>query len=124
MASKKYMRNNISARNFGNVDVVDDLKPIIYPGVIQNMYCISKFGKVYSIVNDSYISWSVRGNLPYVNLTCLRDGRYILEPFYIKDLVACSFLNNSLSYLERGYRVANIDGNPMNCNCQNLVYLK
>ena len=88
------------------------------------MYKISEFGKIYSIANDSYISWSIRDSLPYVNLPCLKNDKYTLESFYIKDLVACSFLEDSESYLERGYRAINIDGNTMNCNYHNIVYIK
>lgn len=100
-------------------------KILEYPKVIPDIYRITKEGIIYSIINEDCISWSVRNKMPYVNLSCkdvLNDNIY-LEPFYIKDLVAYNFLPNAKSYIERGFRSVNIDGDPMNCNYSNIIFI-
>lgn len=103
----------------------DEIYKILkYPGIPLDLYSISQNGKVYSNIKDEYISKRLMyKKYPCVTLSCVIDGVYKLELFYIKDLVACSFIENSMSYLERGYRVVNIDGDPMNCNYRNLMYM-
>lgn len=99
-------------------------KILKYPNIPSVMYSINQNGNVYSNLKDEYISKKLlHGKYPSVILSCVIDGVHKLEPFYVKDLVACSFIDNSISYLERGYRVVNIDGDPMNCNYRNLIYI-
>lgn len=102
---------------------LEEVKIINYPGVLRNAYCITQDGKVYSLINENYISWGIRNGLPYVNLSCVRGRLVSLEPFYIRDLVACSYIANAMSYLERGYHAVNIDGDLMNCRYTNIVYI-
>lgn len=117
------MHNRVWIRSFLHSDNAEDAKIINYPGILQNIYCITKDGRVYSIINENYIEWGIRSGLPYVNLSCVRERRVSLEPFYIRDLMACSYIANASSYLERGYHAANIDGDPMNCAYSNIVYI-
>lgn len=106
-----------------NSSCTEDAKIIKYPGVLQNIYCITEGGRVYSIINEKYLSWGIRNGLPYVNLSSVREGRASLEPFYIRDLMAYSYINEASGYLERGYHVVNIDGDPLNCNFNNIRYI-
>lgn len=118
------MHNRVWIRGFLHSDNAEDAKIINYPGILQNIYCITKDGRVYSIINENYIEWGIRSGLPYVNLSCVRERGVSLEPFYIRDLMACSYIANASSYLERSYHAANIDGDPMNCAYSNIVYIK
>ena len=104
-------------------DDAEDAKMIIYPSVLQNIYCITKDGRVYSMINENYLSWGFRNGLPYVNLSSVRERGVALEPFYIRDLMACSYIANASSYLERGYHAVNVDGDPLNCVYTNIVYI-
>lgn len=104
-------------------DNAEDAKMITYPSVLQNIYCITKDGRVYSMINDNYLSWGFRNGLPYVNLSSVRERGVALEPFYIRDLMACSYIANASSYLERGYHAVNVDGDPLNCVYTNIVYI-
>lgn len=116
--------NRITVRGFSDSDM-EETKMLIYPGILHNIYSISKTGKIYSIINDSYISWSFQGKDPIVNLIYQNplSRTLSLERFYIKDLVAYNYIANANDYLERGYRAVNIDGDPMNCNYSNIIYL-
>ena len=104
-------------------DDAEDAKMITYPSVLQNIYCITKDGRVYSMINENYLSWGFRNGLPYVNLSSVRERGVALEPFYIRDLMACSYIANASSYLERGYHAVNVDGDPVNCVYTNIVYI-
>lgn len=104
-------------------DDAEDAKMITYPSVLQNIYCITKDGRVYSMINENYLSWGFRNGLPYVNLSSVRERGVALEPFYIRDLMACSYIANASSYLERGYHAVNVDGDPLNCVYTNIVYI-
>lgn len=104
-------------------DNAEDAKMITYPSVLQNIYCITKDGRVYSMINENYLSWGFRNGLPYVNLSSVRERGVALEPFYIRDLMACSYIANANSYLERGYHAVNVDGDPLNCVYTNIVYI-
>ena len=104
-------------------DDAEDAKMITYPSVLQNIYCITKDGRVYSMINENYLSWGFRNGLPYVNLSSVRERGVALEPFYIRDLMACSYIVNASSYLERGYHAVNVDGDPLNCVYTNIVYI-
>ena len=54
-------------------DNAEDAKMITYPSVLQNIYCITKDGRVYSMINENYLSWGFRNGLPYVNLSSVRE---------------------------------------------------
>lgn len=117
-------QNRITIRGYRKTDSIKDAKTLSYPSILPNLYCITKTGQVYSTINDIYIAWAFKNNIPFVNLSCVIDGRWRLEPFYIKDLMACSYIANANSYLERGYHASNIDGDPRNCRYNNIVYIK
>ena len=103
------------------------VKILQYPNVLKSLYTISENGKIYSIMNDDYISWGYRNYLPYVNLCCYHEstmGQVISsEPFFIKDLLAYNYIANADDYLERGYRASYKDGNPRNNNYTNIMYI-
>ncbi len=117
-------QNRITIRGYRKTDSTEDAKTLSYPSILPNLYCITKTGQVYSTINDIYITWAFKNNIPFVNLSCVIDGKWRLEPFYIKDLMACSYIANANSYLERGYHASNIDGDPRNCRYNNIVYIK
>ena len=117
-------QNRITIRGYRKIDGIEDAKTLSYPSILPNLYCITKTGQVYSTINDIYIAWAFKNNIPFVNLSCVIDGKWRLEPFYIKDLMACSYIANANSYLERGYHASNIDGDPRNCRYNNIVYIK
>mgnify|MGYP006928617834 FL=1 len=117
-------QNRITIRGYRKTDSTEDAKTLSYPSILPNLYCITKTGQVYSTINDIYIAWAFKNNIPFVNLSCIIDGKWRLEPFYIKDLMACSYIANANSYLERGYHASNIDGDPRNCRYNNIVYIK
>ena len=116
-------QNRITIRGYRKTDSTEDAKTLSYPSILPNLYCITKTGQVYSTINDIYIAWAFKNNIPFVNLSCIIDGKWRLEPFYIKDLMACSYIANASSYLERGYHASNIDGDPRNCRYNNIVYI-
>ena len=117
-------QNRITIRGYRKIDSIEDAKTLSYPSILPNLYCITKTGQVYSTINDIYIAWAFKNNIPFVNLSCVIDGKWRLEPFYIKDLMACSYIANANSYLERGYHASNIDGDPRNCRYSNIGYIK
>nr|DAO82891.1 MAG TPA: hypothetical protein [Caudoviricetes sp.] len=117
-------QNRITIRGYRKTDSTEDAKTLSYPSILPNLYCITKTGQIYSTINDIYIAWAFKNNIPFVNLSCVIDGKWRLEPFYIKDLMACSYIANANSYLERGYHASNIDGDPRNCRYNNIVYIK
>lgn len=117
-------QNRITIRGYRKTDSTEDAKTLSYPSILPNLYCITKTGQVYSTINDIYIAWAFKNNIPFVNLSCVIDGKWRLEPFYIKDLMACSYIANANSYLERGYHASNIDGDPRNCRYNNILYIK
>ena len=117
-------QNRITIRGYRKTDSIEDAKTLSYPSILPNLYCITKTGQVYSAINDIYIAWAFKNNIPFVNLSCIIDGKWRLEPFYIKELMACSYIANANSYLERGYHASNIDGDPRNCRYNNIVYIK
>lgn len=117
------LHDRVRVRGFTHSDNAEDAKIINYPGVLQNIYCITTDGRVYSIVNETYLSWGIRNGLPYVNLSSVRGRLVSLESFYIRDLMAYSYIVNATDYVERGYHAVNVDGDPMNCNFRNIRYI-
>jgi len=116
--------NRVFVRGIKHSDDVMCFKMIKNLGVPRDIYAISEIGTVYSIINDCSISWSFRNNLPYVNLSVITDRGWTMEPFYIKNLVAYNYIANADNYLERGCHASYIDGDPMNCNYRNIIYLE
>ena len=116
--------NRIFVRGFKeSINNIEYVKILKYPHVFDSLYTISESGKIYSMMNDNYLEWGIRNRYPFVNLTCKINGNISLEPFYIKDLVAYNYIADADSYLERRYKVINVDGNPMNNNYQNIMYI-
>lgn len=106
---------------------VDIVKRINYhPEIFPSIYSVSKTGQIYCIMDDQYLKWDFINKYPSVNLLCKKEEDDITFPkkrFYIKDLVACSYIANAYDYLERGYKVVNIDGNPKNCDYHNIIFI-
>ncbi len=97
-----------------------NIKILQHPDIFPNVYTIDENGNVYNTIENKYLNWSYF-KYPYVNLLSKNSG---LKAFYIKDLMAYNFLPNAESYLERGYRVVNIDGNIYNCKSDNIIFIK
>lgn len=120
------VKNRTFVRGFkGSVNnKVEYVKMLVYPTVFDRLYTISEDGRIYSLMNDEYLSWGFRNKLPFVNLSCSKEqGIFTLEPFYIKDLVAYNYIANANDYIERGYEAIYIDGNSKNNNYQNIMYV-
>lgn len=96
-----------------------NIKLLQHPDILSNIYTIDENGNVYNTIEDKYINWNYN-KYPYVNLLC-KDGG--LKSIYIKDLIAYNFIANAESYLERGWKVVNIDGNNSNCNYKNIIFI-
>ena len=92
---------------------------INHPDVLPGIYTIDQNGNVYNAIEDKYLTWSYK-KYPYVNLIS-KDKE--LVSIYIKDLMAYRYLDNTRYYLERGWRVVNIDGNYSNCNYKNIILI-
>lgn len=107
------LKSSILSGESGNV------KSLRHPDILSGIYTIDENGNVYNTIEDRYINWSYN-KYPYVNLLC-KDGG--LKSIYIKNLMAYNFLQNAESYLERGWRVVNIDGNNSNCNYKNIIFI-
>lgn len=121
------INNRIHIRSDSINNQVECVKVLQYPNVLKSLYTISENGKVYSIMNDDYISWGYRGGLPYVNLCCYHESNIgivaSIEPFFIKDLMAYNYIANADNYLERGCKVMYKDGDPRNNNYTNIMYV-
>ena len=118
------VNNRIFVRGFKeSISNIECVKILKHPHVFDSLYTISESGKIYSMMNDNYLEWGIRSGYPFVNLTCKINDIISLEPFYIKDLVAYNYIADADSYLERHYKVINVDGNPMNNNYQNIMYI-
>ena len=107
---------------------VEDVKSIIHPEVFPSIYSISKDGQVYCIIDDQYLKWDFIGKYPSVSLICKNinidgESNFSKKRFLIKDLMACSYIANANDYLERGYKIVNLDGNPKNCNYRNIIFI-
>jgi hypothetical protein len=97
-----------------------------HPYIFSSIYSISKTGQVYCIMDDQYLKWDFVDKYPSVNLLCKKEAgdlTFTKKRFYIKDLMACSYIANANDYLERGYKVVNIDGNPKNCEYHNIIFI-
>ena len=103
----------LSGENGSNV------KTLQHPDILSGIYTIDANGNVYNTIDEKYINWNYN-KYPYVNLLCKAGG---LKTVYIKDLMAYNFLTNAESYLERGWKVMNIDGNTSNCNYNNIILI-
>ena len=95
-------------------------KELYHPDICDNMYTIDQRGNVYNLLEESYMIWKYK-KYPYVNL--LSRNKSGLISIYIKDLMAFSYLDNTKDYLERGWKIVNIDGDYSNCNLQNIILI-
>ena len=123
-SSKDYYdiyKNKTFTRGHDNTKEVES-KHLIHPNIFESVYTVSKDGYIYSIMEDSYIKWDYIDKYPSVILLTKEKG-FIKKRFYVKDLVACSYIANANDYLERGYKAVNIDGNPNNCNYHNIIFI-
>ena len=121
------LNNNMTFVRGYNSREIDSVKKINgHPKILSSIYSISKTGQIYCIMDDQYIKWDFIDKYPSVNLLCKKEEGDITFPrkrFYIKDLMACSYIANAYDYLERGYKVVNIDGNPKNCDYHNIIFI-
>lgn len=99
-------------------------KKLIFPNVIEELYSITSDGLIYNRVTNNRLGIIIRNYFPVVNLSCRDNGRIITEPFKIKDLMAFNFIANAKSYLAKGYKVINIDGDNKNNHYTNIRYIK
>ena len=104
---------------------VEESKHLKYPDIFPNIYIITRTGQIYSTVDDLYIRWDYINKFPSVNLLCRKiEGEpFIKKRYLIKDLMAYSYIANANNYLERGCKIVNIDGDPNNCNYNNIIFL-
>lgn len=119
------LTNKTFIRGYENFNVID-AKHLINPDVFPSIYIITQNGQIYCVADDLYLRWEYEGKYPYVNLLCKRkekDKSFTKKRFLIKDLMAYSYIKNPDSYLERGCKVVNIDGNPNNCKYDNIIFL-
>lgn len=114
--NRTYVRGDESS----NVTCVKMMK---YPGLLNNLYTISKKGLIYSIMNDEYIRWSIRNNIPFINIPLnISDNKFVMTSVNIIDLVAYNFIRNCDSYIERGYKPIVLDRDYKNMKYNNIVY--
>lgn len=114
--NRTYVRGDESS----NVTCVKMMK---YPGLLNNLYTISEKGLIYSIMNDEYIRWSIRNNIPFINIPLnISDNKFVMTSVNIIDLMAYNFIRHCDSYIERGYKPIVLDRDCKNMKYNNIVY--
>lgn len=114
--NRTYVRGDES----GNVTCVKMMK---YPGLLNNLYTISEKGLIYSIMNDEYIRWSIRNNMPFINIPLnISNDKFVMTSVNIIDLMAYNFIRYCDSYIERGYKPIVLDRDYKNMKYDNIVY--
>ena len=114
--NRTYVRGDEST----NVTCVKMMK---YPGLLNNLYTISEKGLIYSIMNDEYIRWSIRNNIPFINIPLnISDNKFVMTSINIIDLMAYNFIRHCDSYIERGYKPIVLDRDYKNMKYNNIVY--
>lgn len=114
--NRTYVRGDESS----NVTCVKMMK---YPGLLNNLYTISEKGLIYSIMNDEYIRWSIRNNIPFINIPLnISDNKFVMTSINIIDLMAYNFIRYCDSYIERGYKPIVLDRDYKNMKYSNIVY--
>lgn len=114
--NRTYVRGDEST----NVTCVKMMK---YPGLLNNLYTISEKGLIYSIMNDEYIRWSIRNNMPFINIPLnISNDKFVMTSVNIIDLMAYNFIRYCDSYIERGYKPIVLDRDYKNMKYNNIVY--
>ena len=114
--NRTYVRGDEST----NVTCVKMMK---YPGLLNNLYTISEKGLIYSIMNDEYIRWSIRNNMPFINIPLnISNDKFVMTSVNIIDLMAYNFIRYCDSYIERGYKPIVLDRDYKNMKYDNIVY--
>ena len=114
--NRTYIRGDESS----NVTCVKMMK---YPGLLNNLYTISEKGLIYSIMNDEYIRWSIRNNMPFINIPLnISNDKFVMTSVNIIDLMAYNFIRYCDSYIERGYKPIVLDRDYKNMKYNNIVY--
>ena len=114
--NRTYVRGDESS----NVTCVKMMK---YPGLLNNLYTISEKGLIYSIMNDEYIRWSIRNNMPFINIPLnISNDKFVMTSVNIIDLMAYNFIRYCDSYIERGYKPIVLDRDYKNMKYDNIVY--
>lgn len=114
--NRTYVRGDEST----NVTCVKMMK---YPGLLNNLYTISEKGLIYSIMNDEYIRWSIRNNIPFINIPLnISNDKFVMTSVNIIDLMAYNFIRYCDSYIERGYKPIVLDRDYKNMKYNNIVY--
>lgn len=114
--NRTYVRGDESS----NVTCVKMMK---YPGLLNNLYTISEKGLIYSIMNDEYIRWSIRNNIPFINIPLnISNDKFVMTSVNIIDLMAYNFIRYCDSYIERGYKPIVLDRDFKNMKYNNIVY--
>ena len=114
--NRTYVRGDESS----NVTCVKMMK---YPGLLNNLYTISEKGLIYSIMNDEYIRWSIRNNIPFINIPLnISNDKFVMTSVNIIDLMAYNFIRYCDSYIERGYKPIVLDRDYKNMKYDNIVY--
>lgn len=114
--NRTYVRGDESS----NVTCVKMMK---YPGLLNNLYTISEKGLIYSIMNDEYIRWSIRNNMPFINIPLnISNDKFVMTSVNIIDLMAYNFIRYCDSYIERGYKPIVLDRDYKNMKYNNIVY--
>ena len=114
--NRTYVRGDEST----NVTCVKMMK---YPGLLNNLYTISEKGLIYSIMNDEYIRWSIRNNIPFINIPLnISNDKFVMTSVNIIDLMAYNFIRYCDSYIERGYKPIVLDRDYKNMKYDNIVY--
>lgn len=114
--NRTYVRGDESS----NVTCVKMMK---YPGLLNNLYTISEKGLIYSIMNDEYIRWSIRNNIPFINIPLnISNDKFVMTSVNIIDLMAYNFIRYCDSYIERGYKPIVLDRDYKNMKYNNIVY--
>lgn len=103
------------------------IKKLNYKFVTPSIYYITQWGTVISTVTQAMISPSIDSEgFPYVRLSVTFDSGFdivhTLDDFRIVDLVACNFIRNSESYLERGCIAINKNGIKTYNHYKNIEY--
>ena len=114
--NRTYVRGDESS----NVTCVKMMK---YPGLLNNLCTISEKGLIYSIMNDEYIRWSIRNNIPFINIPLnISNDKFVMTSVNIIDLMAYNFIRYCDSYIERGYKPIVLDRDYKNMKYNNIVY--
>lgn len=98
-------------------------KKLRFPTVPKELYLINQYGMVINRVANVLLKPTIdEHGYPCVVLTSKDGDAFTHEKFRIVDLVAYNFIEESESYLERGYHASNKNGNLIDNYYTNIVY--